>query len=244
MAPKVRMSSVVPEDRTAEPDYRPVNRWAVFALIAGLFSVLTFAHPVFWAIPVLGLICAVIALRQITADPDYWAGQWLAKAGLALSTGVGIAGATSVVMGWMLLRHDARATAENFVSLLRAGELEKAFWMTVPPQWRREFDAATHGEEAKEAFRRFLAAGGGLFASDGPRPDIQYEEIEEYGSDGSSDYAFIRYKITGKDVDTYALIHVSTMRDPETGRKEWHVEEMLADYEPRSRKIPTAGHRH
>ncbi len=244
MALNVRMSDVVPEDRTAEPDYKPLNPWAIAALVTGFFSVLTFAHYVFWVIPGIGLLCAVIAMRQINRDPTYWAGQWLAKLGVSLSIGIGIAGLTATVMGWLLLQRDARATAEVFVGLLRAGEVERAFWLTVPPQWRREFDAATHGMDAKEAFRRFLAGGGGLFLGDRPRPDIRFEEIEEYGSDGERDYAFIRYKITGEDVDTYALIHVATLNDQETGRKEWYVEQMLTDYEPHSRKIPTAGHRH
>ena len=244
MGLNVRMSSVVP-DRTAEPDYRPLNHWAILALVSGLSSVLAFAHPAFWALPVLGLLFGALALHQISTDPTYWAGEWLAKIGVALSVGLGIAGVTTTVMGWMLLKHDALRTANTFIGLLKAGQVERAFWMTVPQEWMREFNPVTHGDDAREHYRRFLISGARFFLNKDQIPEIIFEEVEEYGSDGATDYAFVRYRFEKGDFSTYALVHVATEHNSKTHRKEWYVKEMLTDYEPRSRKIPTATtHRH
>ncbi len=241
MPGEVRLSSIV-VDRTAEPEYRELNRWAILSLVCGIFSILAFALPVFWAIPVLGTICGVVALRKIHADPDVWGGERLAQIGLAASLGLGAAAVASTLLGWYLLRRDAVATAEIFIDHLRNGRLDQAFWLTVPQEWRREFDPAVNRDQAREHYRRFLAGGARYFLVDDIRPEVTLDEVEEYGTEGDSDYALIRYRIRTEGFETYAIVHVMTAKNSKTGYKEWYVAEFRTDYEPRSKKIQFKHH--
>jgi hypothetical protein len=234
--------SAYESDRVAEPDYRPLHWAAVAAFALGVLSVVAFAHPWLWSVPLLGLLAAAVAARAIRKDPTYWGGSRLNQAGALVCLGLGLGAASAQITGWALLRHDAVSTAETFMSLLRQGQVQKAFWLTVPQQWRREFNATVHAETAREAFRRFLFSGGRFFIDPQFVPDVVLEEVEEYGTADGNDYAYVRYRFQHGDMQTHALVHVTTLHNPRLNQKEWYVAELRANYEPRSKKIETKHH--
>lgn len=241
MPGEVRLSSVV-VDRTAEPDYRALHPMAIISALLGVFSILAFALPIFWVIPVAGILAGALALRAVHREPEVWGGERLAQFGLAASLGLGAAAVASTYLGWYLLKRDAVRTAEIFMDHLRNGRIEQAFWMTVPQEWRQEFDPTVDGENAKEHFQRFLAAGARYFLLPEIRPEVEFEEVEEYGTQGGDDYALVRYRIHRGEFSTYAVVHVMTVRNTKTGRKEWYVAEFLTNYTPGSKKIQLKHH--
>lgn len=70
-------------------NYRPVSGLAVAAAVFGALSALTIFSPIFWFIPLLGLIVSVIALRDLARLETLKVGRLAAIAGLALSIGFG-----------------------------------------------------------------------------------------------------------------------------------------------------------
>ena len=113
--------------------YRELNKMAVLALLFGLASTLTLVHPLLMLIPVAGVVCAVVALRAIRANPDVWTGAWLATAGLVLSIfflGWGV--------GWSATRPgrlttQAQRFADDWLRLVQQNELYAAHQLRQNP---------------------------------------------------------------------------------------------------------------
>src|SRR5579859_5091705 len=73
----------------ATTDYAAINSMAIVALILGVASVLALAWDVLLVIPLAGLVCALIAFRQIAGSNGTQAGKGLALAALLLALGFG-----------------------------------------------------------------------------------------------------------------------------------------------------------
>src|ERR1051325_9373441 len=65
-------------------DYVAVNLTSIFALLLGLASALAFLHWAFLAVPLVGIIFAIISLRQINNSSGTQTGKGLAITGLIL----------------------------------------------------------------------------------------------------------------------------------------------------------------
>jgi hypothetical protein len=76
-----------------EPHYRALSPAAVASLVAGGLSIASFLSPLFWVIPVLGVLLATVAIQRIRSDPENITGRKLALAGLLLSAVFGGLGA-------------------------------------------------------------------------------------------------------------------------------------------------------
>ena len=70
-------------------EYVAVNAPAVFALIFGLASVLAIVDNILLIVPAAGIVCAIIALRQISLSNGTQTGRALAMVGLLLSLAIG-----------------------------------------------------------------------------------------------------------------------------------------------------------
>ena len=94
------MSTVTLEEPIAEPvvanndylQYKTLSSAAVASLVVGILSLLAFLHPWFVAIPMVGVVLAVVAIRGIKANSEEFTGLPIAKAGLLLSLLFGVAG--------------------------------------------------------------------------------------------------------------------------------------------------------
>src|SRR5688500_8081138 len=80
--PSTRFSDLEPEELS---DYRPLNRYAIVALILGLASGLALTHPALLMIPALGAIISLLALRQFKVSETKQSGRSIAIIGLAAS---------------------------------------------------------------------------------------------------------------------------------------------------------------
>src|SRR5688500_6062526 len=70
-------------------EYVAINAPSVFALIFGLASVMAIFDNILLIIPLAGLVCAILALRQISQSNGTQTGRGLAIGGLLLSLAFG-----------------------------------------------------------------------------------------------------------------------------------------------------------
>ena len=92
-------------------DYVAISPVAIVAALLGLASLLALLHEVFLVVPLAGVVCAVVAWRQVRNSNGTQTGVPLAAAGLALSVliGGGVLG-SKAVRGWTA-RSDEQAIA-------------------------------------------------------------------------------------------------------------------------------------
>ena len=82
-------------------EYVAVNPMAVAAFLLGVATLLVFLHDVLLLIPLAGVVCAVIAWRQIANSNGTQTGKLMALAGLVLCLGVGgFRLGSKVIGGW------------------------------------------------------------------------------------------------------------------------------------------------
>lgn len=84
---------------------------AVVSLIASLLSGAMFLSWYFAPLPIVGVICGLLALKQIKAEPHYYAGKQLALAGIAISVLLA-AGGVAAQMYW-----EAMEVPEGYVPI-------------------------------------------------------------------------------------------------------------------------------
>lgn len=92
-------------------DYAPVSRLALVALGAGVAAAAALIGPVFYGLPLLGIVIAVVALLDIERSSGLKAGRLAALAGLALSVGFGSQAVASLgTSRWLAARRAEQAT--------------------------------------------------------------------------------------------------------------------------------------
>ena len=230
--------------------YRALSTWAVLCFVLSLLSILSFAHWFFlWAFPVAAVATGALALRQIAGAPQDWTGVRLAQTGIGLAVFCFL-GALGTDAYWDNgVRRAGRATAERFVAKLRAGELESAFWLTLPRGMRREAEKlelksvppelAQQYQTFREEFRT-LALG----LADGSST-IEFDLIEKTGDQAGEEVAAIVYKIHAPEGDSHLLVLTSTKHSSDTHGGSWFVSQHNTGYTPRSFQIRApSGHGH
>lgn len=147
------------------PSYRALSPLAVTALISGLVSMLSFAHPMFLGAAVLAVIFGVLALRKIKRQPDLFTGEGLATAGVVLGLVCGLSSVTySAVQRLLMNRRAEMFVRNNILDTLKKGDVDAALWYRLQPTAR--------GNMSPEQVRK-------QFETPGQRPDpmMQMSEI-------------------------------------------------------------------
>ena len=234
--------------RVAEPgvgEYRAVSGLAIAALILGILSVSALVYPLFWSVPVVGVLCALLALRVVRVRSDELSGRTIAIIGLMLSL---------VFLSWSVTHHlvrryslveHAKPFAMDWLERVQQGHLEEAHEMFLEPSQRRppgmdlkrfyaEHDRANrdlenlflnpclkpivrHGMDGRISFERVIA----ITRSDG----IDYVTLQ---------YAY-RYKEDGKDRETAMHLLLVRYYDASEGIAMWSLDEVYqVDAAPRS----------
>jgi len=106
------------DDHADAEIYRPVSGLAVAATVLGVLSAAAFLGPALWFVPVVGAVIALLGIRATSQPGVELIGRGAATLGLALSVGLGAAGATS----WWLSQALARSRAVE-VAKAWAGEI-------------------------------------------------------------------------------------------------------------------------
>ncbi|MBI3465742.1 MAG: hypothetical protein HY000_22220 [Planctomycetes bacterium] len=230
--------------------YRALSTWAVLCFVLSLLSVLSFAHWFFlWAFPVATLVAGALALRQIASAPQDWAGKRLAQTGvgLAILCFVGSLGTNIYWTNWV--QKGGRAAADRFVGKLRAGELESAFWLTMPPGARKQAeklelkDVPSELAQRYQVFREeFKTLAKGL--ADGTST-IEFDTVEQTGDQNGQDVAAVIYKVQTPEEAKHILVLATTARLSGTSDVGWHIGLYTNPYQPHSFQIRApSGHGH
>lgn len=116
-------------------DYVAINGAAIAAMSLGLGSLLVFVNATLLFIPLIGVICAIIAIRQISQSNGTQAGTSLAVIGLLLSLGIGgWVGAGELTEGSRTRgdRAAIKVLIEQMGEDVKAGEIDAAYEKTGP----------------------------------------------------------------------------------------------------------------
>ena len=157
--------SIVPadylhDDVQAVAQYRSVSSLAVLSAVLGVGSLLALVSEVLLVVPLLGIVCAVLALRRIATSEEQLAGRGAALVGLALSLAVGSGVYVRDVVRDRLIAAEAKQWGLEWCELLLDGQLLTALELKNPPESRRTFDDSLAeyyetNEVAAEAFQEF-----------------------------------------------------------------------------------------
>lgn len=176
--------------------YKPLSVLAMFALCAGAASALALVSPAAWAIPLLAIILAITALRDVApaapAGGDRKGGRWLAIVGLALAAGFGSQAVAGFVASRSVARSRSVAAGRMFLDLLLEDRMADATkcclpqvlpvmpsrrsMMEAPPtpeQTAQQAEGALRGMEVIQAIK---ACGEGVpidMHSAGPEPRMK-----------------------------------------------------------------------
>jgi hypothetical protein len=142
--------------------YRPVNGWAVAALLLGFIAPMAFAHPLLWWVPLVGIAIAIVALLRIRRADIPTVGRKAAIVGLVLSLAIATSAPTRYLTRnyWLVTR--AEELADRWFERIRAGQTQQAFDLIfhVPPRHASppHGDSAAPPEDAeKTGLETFLA---------------------------------------------------------------------------------------
>jgi len=121
-------------------EYHPLAGQAVLALIFGLLSPVALIDPMLWAVPLLGLLFSVWALRRINRYAPAMVGRKAALSALALSLLFAAAAPADWLVYRKMVRDEARQVADLWFRYLRDDQPQKAHQLTMAPQFRQPLD--------------------------------------------------------------------------------------------------------
>src|SRR5687768_10470858 len=87
--PLARLKKMSTTAGVGSQEYVAVNPMAVAALLLGVASLLVFVHDALLLIPLVGVVCAFIAWRQIKNSNGTQTGRLMALAGIVLCVAIG-----------------------------------------------------------------------------------------------------------------------------------------------------------
>lgn len=112
-------------------EYRPVSPLAVAALVVGGCSAVAVVSVVAWVVPLVGIVVAVAALRDLGRPGVLKAGRLAAVAGLALAVGFGAQAVTATLVSRAIIARRVRTTAMLWIDAVRARRMDEALAITT-----------------------------------------------------------------------------------------------------------------
>lgn len=122
--------------------YRAISPLAVAAMLLGVASALALAHPGLWIVPAVAVCLAAWSLRVIALKNTELVGRTAALIGLGLAILFGVWAPARLVSRQAWLYLEARAKADEWLSLLREGRLYEAYELHLNPAERQPADAS------------------------------------------------------------------------------------------------------
>ncbi|PQO40088.1 DUF4190 domain-containing protein [Blastopirellula marina] len=115
-------------------NYREPSRAAIAALVLGFASILAISNQIFWFVPIVGVIVAIIALRNIN-NSDHLTGKGIATVGLMLSGILGATGVAHSIITTQAIENNAVRFAEAWMPLA-INDPQEAHQLTYAPSRR------------------------------------------------------------------------------------------------------------
>lgn len=122
-------------------EYPGVSVKGVTGIVLGVASALALVNPLFWVIPLVGVVVCAVALREIRISPQPLGGRTAALVGLGLALVFGTAGLSRQASHSWWVRHEAREFCRLWLQLLADDEPHKAHQLTLSPTDRQPIDA-------------------------------------------------------------------------------------------------------
>ncbi len=155
MAPRSKGPFFSSREADAElAQYRPLCALAVVAVLIGVLSVAAIFSPMFWFLPVAGIVLAAVSLRRIAASEPPLLGRGAALAGLGLSLAFAVAAPTDFLYYRWDLRQEARQYGQLFFHYLADDKPELAFQFYELPGYRHPLDDSIWGVYAEGSEQR------------------------------------------------------------------------------------------
>lgn len=226
-SPHLPWGEAVEEDLSG---YRSVSATAVGGLILGLLSSLAFSHPLYWALPIVGVLVNIMALRRIAHHAPLLFGKRAALLGLSLSLCFGLAAPSRAGIETWYYHTQARQFTMRWFTLLMRREPERALQMTVGKRMRLPTDDSLWARYAGSSYyRRALRmsveqpAQRALLAL-GDRAQVRhYQHVSSHEIQGDrriTDIYAVTFRNKGTLKSFFVEVTVSIKFDAESGDRE------------------------
>lgn len=227
------MSAQPPDPQDTEvAHYRAVSASAVVCLVLGSLSVAALLDPLFWTLPLAGIVLGVFSLWRIARHAPALIGRKAALAGLLLSVGFAAAAATDWYAYRALLCREARGFSLLWFEFLRTGQPERAHQLTLAAEFRRppgEKLAAFYraGSHWRGELDKYLAQPPVRTLLDlGRRAEVRYEATLGGFQLGQSQRVDQVYAVSYEEAGRQKTFHVSLeleRRKLDDGRIFWRI---------------------
>lgn len=230
-------SSIFRQETSEIEDEKQTSRLAIAALVGGLASILALATPIFWVIPGLAALLAIVALRTIQANSDTMQGRGAAIVGLALACFLGTFGPVRHMTRQHRLYSQSRELATSWIDLVRDGKLREAEQLRHAFHERAtaDSDLAQHYEKEQnkmmfEAFK--MQSPVAELIRWGRDCDVRFVSNEYMQSTGLYDAVAQRFDIVkqhqGREVVVKIELAMRRQFFPAAGEARWQVDDVRA----------------
>jgi hypothetical protein len=231
--------------------YRTVSSLAVLSFVLGLLSVLSFAPSwIFVALfPPAAVLFGLLGWRQVKGAPEVFTGLRLAKLGMLLGLGCAVASMGSKYLDSKRIGEHGRILTDRFVSKLRDGDTEGAFWLKFPREARMSYINKGPDEapgELAQQYASFYAEmallSQALAKGEGK---LEFDEVEHAVTEAGTEYAAVVYTYRSPKEDMHILVVANSYHTPNSSDRTWFIREHKIGYEPHSyTRAEAAGHGH
>jgi len=214
--------------------YRPFCGLAVVAAAIGVLSALALLAPLFWFLPVLGVVLSAAALHRIAAADPVPVGRTAALAGLGLSLLFAVSAPTDFYYYRWHLRDEASRFGLLWLDLLTTGQPEKACQVMQPAELRQPLDDKLwahypSGSEEREMLEGFVARRAVhalLLLRD--RATVRYFDTDKQWTRSERDYIAQSFAVTyvspeGEKETFFVRLTMERSRGDRTRRGFWRV---------------------
>ncbi|GEM_PF-3676809 len=241
--------------------YRALNSLAVLSFVLGLASILSVPWWFFLCtIPPAAIVTGLLALRQIAGAPQEYAGKRLAQAGVVMGIGFAAVAIGHDKLTAARLSKHGRLFAERFVQKIKAGQLEDAFWLTMPREQRTEIakqGMSSIPNEFHQRYQQFRMEAKETSELLAKGAESEFVSVERTGREQGVEYAAVVFRVHGGDSTThaghghgehddhYVMVLAASYSLPPPGGATWFVRQQNFAYKPNSYE-PTrpGGHGH
>jgi hypothetical protein len=214
-----------------EVGYRTLSVLSIVSLILGLAAPLCLIAPLLFAIPIAGMVVALLAIGRIAASDGALIGRRAAVIALGLCVASMCASIVRSTLTQELLSRQARQAALEWFALLEAGDAEKALDMTVtsnqppPPPHPGESAAVEATQSPLDLFRQQPVVRFLLDQADGARARYVQDLAYDPGVGGMTqiEQQFAVDRAQPTEGPSSALVQVTMRRTWTNGMSRWMV---------------------
>jgi hypothetical protein len=214
-------------------EYRGLSGWAVAALVLGLLSPTAILTPLLWLVPVIGIVVALVAMRNIKMAQGQKTGWYVALLGMLLSIFFGAAGPARAISRNIWLETRAQRLARVFVDLLRENKPLEAHELTKTGSQRKQpapnaLEVIEKNPDMKREYDRFLKNDlVKALLEQGEKAQIESLSVSFLSSDEGRETMIVHYHITSSDpaqpLSFPGEIVLQRSTEQLTGKEQWRV---------------------